>query len=737
MTSRSKLPLALVLAALAGVAPRVAHADERTEARRHFRAGLDDAAQHLYLRAVDEFQEAYRILPNANVLYNIGRAYADAGDADHAIDFYQRYLANDVPDRADVEQLIQNLEQRRRQAAAANPAATPEAAPTPTPAPAPHGTASTPPSQLTPQQLQTLHDAAETLLRFTQGTVPTTLPGPSAAAVMPRPTAPVAPAPVPPAPAAPTAAASQANTETYEERVVTATLSAQSPLDAPNATSVITAQDIRLSGLTSIPELLRRSLGVDVMESDGSDYQVGIRGFNRRLSNSVLVLVDGRSVYFDFLGVTLWSAIPVSVEEIERIEVIRGPGSALYGADAYSGVINIITRNPGEGRNSLSVGAGNGMQLRAAYTSSGRSGGIGYRASAGYTQGDTFARPIGPDSATYRLTAPSPDLGLRELHADLDLRSQLSRTVALRGGVGASRSFQWFNAIGPLRQFASDVTFIQPFVQLDAGGFTGRAFLNHVYADTTQLLQTVGSSDLGSQLYQEVFDLELRYTLDRPLGRIPNSFTFGGEYRMKYISWNYLDGDHRLDHFAGYVQDQARFTDWFSALVSLRVDRHPVLDNPVFSPRAAVIFKPSPRRALRLSGGTSFRTPTFQELYTDLQNQTPQPGVVVRALGSEVQSNGSQRLRPETALSADIGFQDQTSDRIQYEANLFYTRGTDLIELSNLTFNSLPGQTSPSGPLEIGTLRFGNDPFATTVLGAELGLRLSPVEGLDIFANYT
>ena len=74
---------------------------------------------------------------------------------------------------------------------------------------------------------------------------------------------------------------------------------------------------------------------------------LSIRGFNRELSNKVLILVDGRSVYWDFIGTTFWSTLPVAMSEIERVEVIRGPGSAVYGANAMTGVVNIITKAPG------------------------------------------------------------------------------------------------------------------------------------------------------------------------------------------------------------------------------------------------------------------------------------------------------------------------------------------------------------------------------------------------------
>lgn len=728
MTTRSRTLLALSLAAALGASARPAHADERTEARRHFRAGLDLVTQRQYVRAIEEFQAAYAILPNVNVLFNIARAYTDVGDLDRALDYYQRYLLADVPDRAEVEQTIRELEQRRR--AAATPASVP-VAPTPvTPTPVEPGTPTAPlPANgaLSPEQVAALRNAANTLLQLA-GNAPAVAPATP-------PTSPATPA-TPAAPAAPTGPARGAE-DTYEERVVTATLSAQSPLDSPNATSVITAQDIRLSGLSNVADMLRRALGVDVMSLDNSDQQVGIRGFNRRLSNRVLVLIDGRSVYLDFIGVTLWSMLPINPEEIERIEVIRGPGSALYGADAYSGVINIITRTPGEGRNSVTFGAGNGGALRANLTNSGRAGNVAFRTGVGYEQSNTFGRLVPGTDLAYRVGADDPDRTLLNLHADLDLRSQLSRSVSLQGGLAATTGTIGFNAIGPLRRFWTDITFVQPYLQLNASGFTARAFLNHVQGESGEVLQRVGTPSLDNRFLQDILDVEARYNRGFRLGPVGFDLTLGASYRAKHISWSFLDGDHLLHHFAGFLQAQARFAPQFAAIASLRVDRHPVLDSPVLSPRLALIYKPTPRRALRLTGATSFRTPTMLELYLDLANPSPVPGIAVQAQGGEVFNNGAQRLSAESAVSVDLGWQDQTSDRFQYELGAFFTRGVDLIELTNVLFNPLPGSPNPGGLVDVGRFRFANDPFATSMYGVEAAFRLAPVEGLDFFANYT
>jgi hypothetical protein len=130
------------------LAAGAAHADERAEARRHFRAGLALVRDGRYLAAVEEFQSAYRILPNVNVLFNIARAYSDAGETERALEFYGQYLQGDVPDRADVEATVRDLQQRLRAAQPA-PAPTP---PPPTPAPAPSPTARPRPTASRPRR---------------------------------------------------------------------------------------------------------------------------------------------------------------------------------------------------------------------------------------------------------------------------------------------------------------------------------------------------------------------------------------------------------------------------------------------------------------------------------------------------------------------------------------------------------------------------------------------------------
>jgi iron complex outermembrane receptor protein len=128
----------------------------------------------------------------------------------------------------------------------------------------------------------------------------------------------------------------------------------------PAAIYVITHDDIMRSGATSIPEALRLAPGVEIARIDSSKWSIGIRGFGSRLSRSVLVLMDGRTVYTTLLAGTYWEVQDTVMDDIERIEVIRGPAGTIWGPNAVNGVINIITKSAKDTRGTLaSVGGGN------------------------------------------------------------------------------------------------------------------------------------------------------------------------------------------------------------------------------------------------------------------------------------------------------------------------------------------------------------------------------------------
>src|ERR1700747_2308611 len=156
--------------------------------------------------------------------------------------------------------------------------------------------------------------------------------------------------------------------------------------DAAAAIFVLTQEDIRRSGARSIPEALRLAPGVEVARIDENKWAITSRGFNGRFANKLLVLIDGRSVYTPLFSGVYWNVQDTLLEDVDRIEIIRGPGATLWGANAVNGVINIITKEAKDTQGGLlTAGGGNELQGFAATRYGGKIGaGTYYRAYSKY-----------------------------------------------------------------------------------------------------------------------------------------------------------------------------------------------------------------------------------------------------------------------------------------------------------------------------------------------------------------
>jgi iron complex outermembrane receptor protein len=152
---------------------------------------------------------------------------------------------------------------------------------------------------------------------------------------------------------------------TMDVTVTSAARRAQTSSDAAAAVFVLTRDDIRRSGATSIPELLRMVPGIEVAQISSSSWAVTARGFNSRYATKLLVLIDGRTIYTPINSGVKWEEQYEPIEEIERIEVVRGPGGALWGANAVNAVINIITRSAADAHG-VHATLGSGDERRAA-----------------------------------------------------------------------------------------------------------------------------------------------------------------------------------------------------------------------------------------------------------------------------------------------------------------------------------------------------------------------------------
>jgi len=682
-------------------------ADARTEARGHFKKGMEAISNGRYEAGIAELKRANEILPHPSVVYNIGRAYAESGDLANAVLYYHQYLDADPSDRDEVGQIVKSLEARiQRQQATAAQAVAP-AASTPAP-PVPNGPASGEPAGPTES--------------------------PAAA-----PSAPVAASALP----APSVGAARPE-DVFEETVVTASRGAQSPLDAPNSTSIVTEQDIRLSGITKIPELLRRLAGVDIMEVTGAQTEVSLRGFNQRLSNKVLVLVDGRSVYLDLLGATLWATLSIAVEDIARIEVVRGPASALYGADAFNGVINIITKHPGEGGAGVSGGFGDHDVTHGSLWASGREKDFAWRASAGYDYLPRWSREVPDGRADLVLSSSDQNQSSRTTRLDLRATEQLGKNVIVGLGGGLTQGDTEVLGIGPLNDIDihglvnSDLTAYMNSPHLEA-----RAFWNRTDASFGLNAASIGQSLLPGTADLNVVDGDVQGVAKFETGKgILHDLRAGVEYRYKGVDWTYIGNFRSESHESLTAEDSVKIGKYVGLVANGRIDYDPYLERFIGSPHGTVLVHPTARSTVRGIVGTAFRTPNFLEEYLNLSQQLPDAGAAF--VQTPLPANTSRRVQPEQVFSTEVGYLNQDTDFFTLDTAFFYNRISELTQLEPvqpITVTSIQqGQAQPSAatglyPALVGG--FDNQCQAYNVYGAEIGARVYPVEGLDVYANYT
>lgn len=731
------------LVSLSWLLTATALADERTDARRHFRAGMASIERGEIDAGVAELKLAYEILPHPNVLYNIARAYAESSRYAESIDYFQRYLRSDPEDRDEVTRALAELQDRFAAETVASELV-PEAS----------NPDALPPINVSEEQLAALDESAQQMMTLADATQSSALRERAerlravAEALRAAPSVQPATAPEPPVTTAPTEVAPTAESvvvgpersgDTYQEEVVSASRFAQSPLDAPNSTTIVTAQDIRLSGLTSVPALLRRAAGVEVMELTPGDTEVSIRGLNQRLSNKVLVLLDGRSVYLDFLGANLWESIPVTVEEIERIEIIRGPASALYGADAFSGIVNIITKTPEAGSSSVSGRFGMGNSARAAGTLAGRIGNVGYRFSSGYTTSDSYALEVTPERRDLAPFRDDPYNGVERFYFGGDLAYDFGDGYRGQAGFGGTLGSLNFMGLGRLRQMvSSDFYFGQTHAALTTPfGLTARTYWNRFVSDASTVERIPGGVPVyADEITQDVADVELAWSKEFDF-LVKHNVVIGAGYRFKSIDWSWLSDLQREHHASAYVQDTLSIGESLKVVLSARIDRHPLLKQIQFSPRGSIVYRLTEGSSLRATVGTAFRSPTFLESYLQFDNPTPVRSVV--ALGQ-----GNDELSPERMLSAELGYTFADSDYIALELNGYFNVVDDQIVLTRIDRYTLSDQYAGEGAYNeseaayrVGALRFENEDARFFQAGGEFGVRVYPVAGLDIYANYS
>lgn len=473
--------------------------------------------------------------------------------------------------------------------------------------------------------------------------------------------------------------------------VISATKIEQPITESPSSISVITAEDIRRSSATNIADLLRRVPGIDVLRISPSDAQISARGFNESNNNDVLLLIDGRSAYVDFFGIVAWDALPIVLEEIERIEIIRGPGSALYGANAFSGVINIITKTPEQAKGTtLSATVGEFDSFTWTFMNADVFDRWGYKVVASWDEGNSFGDREENDHETFKGSA------LVEYEFDSD--SLIYFSIGADEGEG--------NTLTRVSGFDREGVFGYAKLNYDYANWKFQTFYNLVDLDV------VGSDDEERSIVNNAFDFEMQHSF---VPREEHNITWGANYRHNRITSREIIGNaEQQDLFAVFVQDQYKILDDMTLTAGVRYDSHPETGSQV-SPRASLVYEPWENHIFRASVSRAFRNPSSIESFLDLAIL----GVVV--------STGDDDLNSEEIMSFELGYQTRLlENRLELKIDAFYNMLDEIIE-----FWSVP---PPPGALV--AFEYFNAGKADA-FGGEIGLAYHMNDRLTGYFNYS
>src|SRR5436190_9633176 len=446
---------------------------------------------------------------------------------------------------------------------------------------------------------------------------------------------------------------------------------------AAAAIYVITEDDIRHSGVTSIPEALRMAPGVEVARVDAHTWAISARGFNDYFANKLLVLQDGRSVYTPLFSGVYWDAQDTLLEDVDRIEVIRGPGAALWGANAVNGVINIITKDAKDTQGFLLTGGGGTEeQLFAGARYGGKIGDNAYfRVYGKYFNRDDSALPGGGDANDRWQMSRG---GFR-----VDWQPTEINHVTFQGDLYGGTAKQTNIRVSPTPPFT-------PFPENDQSDMSGGNLLSrwtHSFGNSSEfMLQTYYDyTFLGANTLEErrrTWDIEAqqRFALfDR------HDVILGLGYRLMSDSTDdsfevSLNPDKRTDDlFSAFVQDKITLVDdrlWLTAGSKFEHNDYTGFE---VQPSGRITWVPHEQHTVWASVARAVRTPSRAE--SDIRlNQSPViPGIVTSIFGN-------RDFDSEKLIAYELGYRVQPEEHVSFDLALFYNDYDDLrsIELIGL-----------------------------------------------------
>lgn len=481
--------------------------------------------------------------------------------------------------------------------------------------------------------------------------------------------------------------------------------------EAPANVYVITDEDIRHSGAIDLPTVLRRIPGIEVMQTTGSEFNVSARGNNQIQANKMLVMVDGRSIYDDEQGVVNWKVLPVSLLEVKRIEVLKGPVSALYGFNAFDGIINIITKSGEEMKGvTLQLGGGGYGTITSSAIVGGTAAKLNYRISTGHDQTSSWSNR---DSLAYRSNRFN-------IHTDYHLSDNSKITV--QGGLIDVNKFDGPSA--GVVDATQKPAFGYTQVVYERPNFTIRSWWNHLDSSSAISVNPLISQFFriqdrdGSSTQSFVWDsynIEAQQTFD-----ISNSnrLIAGANYRHNAVSSNFLSEFGNQNRLGLYLQDELRATNTLTFVGGVRMDLDSFI-HPTYSPRAAIVYKPWGDHSFRASISVAYRPPTIFDTFLQSTGITRLPFPNIPANTTQLQGSGD--LSPEQIIAYEIGYQGwYFKHRVRIRVDVFYNHVSDLISSVSSASGAPPKFTN------------GSD---ADIYGVEPGVEFQVTHWLTGFAN--
>ncbi|MBK9991985.1 MAG: TonB-dependent receptor [Verrucomicrobia bacterium] len=465
------------------------------------------------------------------------------------------------------------------------------------------------------------------------------------------------------APAESAALSSLSFEELSQIQVVTASKHLEKLASTPAAVSVLTGEDVIRSGATSVAESLRWAPGLDVAQINAAEWAISARGFNGRFSNKLLVMVDGRTVYTPLLAGVYWDVVNPMLEVLDRIEIVRGPGGALWGANAVNGVINILTKSARDTQGSLLYGSVGTEKL----VHVGVRQGVAFndrtwmRVYASYDRVDDSLLADGTEAIDglrttqggFRLdTEPGAGANRFTLQGDVyqGERERYSSLATTSGTVETDRSIEvnGFNLLGRwTREFSADST------------LTLQTFWDHTYRDSISVQETRDTFVLD---LQENWHAGEHHAVTCGVG-----YRLSADHTVDGPSGGYRPTDYSFRLFNGFVQDEITLIpDRLRGTLGVKLE-HNSFTGFEYQPSARLLWTPSPRQTFWASVGRAVRTPNRTDDGADFNYQYVAPGpgrplpLVVRALGSpEIESvnliawEAGWRIQPQPQFFADL-----------------------------------------------------------------------------------